>query len=98
MTTRPTAPQTSSTPLQLSLVAAVPPSTDAPATADTRAWQIGLDHARYGLALPMAHLHTGSHRLRFHRCYRLQCPRFRPHSPSPRPSARWPCPLPHARK
>jgi hypothetical protein len=60
MTTRPTAPQTSSTPLQLSLVAAVPPSTDAPATADTRAWQIGLDHARYGLALPMAHLHTGS--------------------------------------
>ena len=60
MTTRPTAPQSSSTPLQLSLVAAVPPSTDAPATADTRAWQIGLDHARYGLALPMAHLHTGS--------------------------------------
>lgn len=62
MTTRPTAPQSSSTPLQLSLVAAVPMPDRAPtaADADARAWQIGRDHARHGLALPAAHLHAGS--------------------------------------
>lgn len=49
-------------PLQLSLVPPAPLAGDALAKggADARAWQIGLDHARHGLALPAAHLHEGS--------------------------------------